>query len=286
MPRALALAVAAVAALVLATTAGAAAPRYILVSGPGVSEPVLLGDWSENLELLTALVTAPHADRATIRGLGARPRLRLGLFWGWPENPRPTSPAEANQTGWLYPAVGSNPAVIDLLVSGVRVPRIAPTGVVRILEGHGVATLTTTSVEDGPVPCTPSEVRTTVRRILAAFNRGDLDALDRSFARDPGFRWYSTAEPGRRRPMVIRARGSLVPYLARRHARGERLHLENIRVNGKTEANPAYGNFTFHLTRRSENLEQTRYQGKGAAYCFRTAPDVVLVWSMAPTHRP
>ena len=286
MPRALALAVAAVAALVLATTAGAAAPRYILVSGPGVSEPVLLGDWSENLELLTALVTAPHADRATIRGLGARPRLRLGLFWGWPENPRPTSPAEANQTGWLYPAVGSNPAVIDLLVSGVRVPRIAPTGVVRILEGHGVATLTTTSVEDGPVPCTPSEVRTTVRRILAAFNRGDLDALDRSFARDPGFRWYSTAEPGRRRPMVIRARGSLVPYLARRHARGERLHLENIRVNGNTEANPPYRNFTFHLTRRSENLEQTRYQGKGAAYCFRTAPDVVLVWSMAPTHRP
>lgn len=286
MPRALALAVAAVAALVLATTAGAAAPRYILVSGPGVSEPVLLGDWSENLELLTALVTARHADRATIRGLGARPRLRLGLFWGWPENPRPTSPAEANQTGWLYPAVGSNPAVIDLLVSGVRVPRIAPTGVVRILEGHGVATLTTTSVEDGPVPCTPSEVRTTVRRILAAFNRGDLDALDRSFARDPGFRWYSTAEPGRRQPMVIRARGSLVPYLARRHARGERLHLENIRVNGNTEANPPYGNFTFHLTRRSENLEQTRYQGKGAAYCFRTAPDVVLVWSMAPTHRP
>ena len=286
MPRALALAVAAVAALVLATTAGAAAPRYILVSGPGVSEPVLLGDWSENLELLTALVTARHADRATIRGLGARPRLRLGLFWGWPENPRPTSPAEANQTGWLYPAVASNPAVIDLLVSGVRVPRIAPTGVVRILERHGVATLTTTSVEDGPVPCTPSEVRTTVRRILAAFNRGDLDALDRSFARDPGFRWYSTAEPGRRRPMVIRARGSLVPYLARRHARGERLHLENIRVNGNTEANPPYGNFTFHLTRRSENLEQTRYQGKGAAYCFRTAPDVVLVWSMAPTHRP
>jgi hypothetical protein len=286
MPRALALAVAAVAALVLATTAGAAAPRYILVSGPGVSEPVLLGDWSENLELLTALVTARHADRATIRGLGARPRLRLGLFWGWPENPRPTSPAEANQTGWLYPAVGSNPAVIDLLVSGVRVPRIAPTGVVRILERHGVATLTTTSVEDGPVPCTPSEVRATVRRILAAFNRGDLDALDRSFARDPGFRWYSTAEPGRRRPMVIRARGSLVPDLARRHARGERLHLENIRVNGNTEANPPYGNFTFHLTRRSENLEQTRYQGKGAAYCFRTAPDVVLVWSMAPTHRP
>ena len=101
MPRALALAVAVLAALVLASTAGAAAPRYILVSGSGVPEPALLRDWSENLELLTALLAARHADRATIHGLGARPRLRLGLFWGWPENPRSTSPAQANQTGWL-----------------------------------------------------------------------------------------------------------------------------------------------------------------------------------------
>jgi hypothetical protein len=286
MPRALALAVAVLAALVLASTAGAAAPRYILVSGSGVPEPALLRDWSENLELLTALLAARHADRATIHGLGARPRLRLGLFWGWPENPRPTSPAQANQTGWLYPAVGSQPAVIDLLVSGVRVPRVVPLAVVRILEGHGVPTRTTTPAEDSPVLCTPPEVRTVVRRLLVAFNRSDLDALDRSFARDPGFRWYSTAEPGQRRPTVLRARGSLVPYLARRHARGERLHLENVRVSGNTEANPPYGNFTFHLTRRSRNLEQTRYQGKGAVYCFRTAPDVVFVWSMAPAHRP
>jgi hypothetical protein len=282
MPRALALAVAAVAALVLATTAGAAAPRYILVSGPGVSEPVLLGDWSENLELLTALVTAPHADRATIRGLGARPRLRLGLFWGWPENPRPTRPDEANQTGWLYPAVGSQPAVIDLLVSGVRAPRVASRAVVRILEGHGVPARPPTTAEDGPVPCTRPEGRTVVPRILAAFNRGDLDTLNRAFARDPGFRWYSTAEPGKRRPTVIRARGSLLPYLARRHARGERLHLENIRVNGNTRTDPPYGNFAFNLTRRDAKLDPIRYRGKGAASCFATAPDVVVVWSMAP----
>jgi hypothetical protein len=80
--RALVLVGATAVALVLASTVEAAAPRYILVSGPGLARPVLLANWGENGRLLAALVDARRANAETVRGLSKRPRLRLGLFWG------------------------------------------------------------------------------------------------------------------------------------------------------------------------------------------------------------
>jgi hypothetical protein len=111
-----------------------------MVSGPGLPRPVLLDDWDENLTLLVSVVQAPRAPRAAVRSLPRRPRLRLSLFWGWGENERPTRPGEANQSGWLYPAHGSRRAVIDLLVSGRRFPRLAPRAALSILARHGVPT--------------------------------------------------------------------------------------------------------------------------------------------------
>ena len=48
----------ALSAAVVAAPAGAAAPRYILVTGPGLARPVLLRDWDENLRFLVALLPA------------------------------------------------------------------------------------------------------------------------------------------------------------------------------------------------------------------------------------
>lgn len=284
MSRTLALAGAAAAALVLASRVEAAAPRYILVSGDGMPRPVLLDDWSENLELLVSLVDARHANASTVRALPRRPRLRLGLFWRWPENPRPTRPEDADQTAWLYPALGAEPAVIELLPSEVERPRIVPARALRILARHGVPTRMTVPAHwpEQPTRCDRAEVRTLVRHVVAAFNRGDLAALDRHFAPTPGFRVYFSSAPGKRSMTVRLDRPSLVPYFARRHARADRLRLRSLRVNANTAANPPYGNFTFTLTRNADDLEPTRYQGKGAVYCFRTRPDGVFVWSMAP----
>jgi hypothetical protein len=125
------------AAFALVAPARAAAPNYILVSGPGLHRPALLGNWAENGDLLSALVYAPHARRNVLRG---QPRLDLALFWGWSGRPLPTRPGEANQHGWFYPARRSRPAVVDLLVDGWLVPRIAPARVLRILARHGVPT--------------------------------------------------------------------------------------------------------------------------------------------------
>jgi hypothetical protein len=118
--------------------AQAAAPNYILVSGPGIEHPILLGNWGENLALLSALVNAPTAKGNAVRKLAKRPHFDLAEFWGWSALPRPTRPSQANQHGWLYPAHGAKPAVIVLMVNGTRVPRLLPIRVREILGRHHV----------------------------------------------------------------------------------------------------------------------------------------------------
>lgn len=122
-------------ALTLAAPASAVTPRYILVSGPGLTRPVLMADWQENGEFLAALSHEPLAPRARLRN---RPRYDLALFWGWTDAQRPTSPSEANEHGWFYPAHGRLRAVVDLRVGGRRVPRLALPSVLEILKRHGV----------------------------------------------------------------------------------------------------------------------------------------------------
>lgn len=131
--------VAAVAVLcgVVAAPARAAAPRFILVTGPGLDRPVLLGDWSENLRLMESLLPARRARGFSPSG---RPRYDLALFWGVPARPVPRRPREANQHAWFYPAHDGRPAVIDLMLSGARYPRLATSGALRILARHGVPT--------------------------------------------------------------------------------------------------------------------------------------------------
>jgi hypothetical protein len=275
-------------ALVLASSAGAAAPRYILVSGPGLARPVLLPKWEENHALLLVLADARRANRETVRQLGQRPRFRLGLFWGWPETPRPTQPKQANQVGWFYPTWRSQPPLVDLLVNGVRVPRIAPTRVLRIFARHGVPTRAAVPPPQPEQPklCTGGEVETLVQRFLDGFNRGDLSALDNLFAQEPGFEWYSTDAPGERFTPVANDRPSLLPYFAARHALGEQLTLRSFRFNGTSGTGTrSYGNFEYGLTRSAHDLEPTPYYGKGAAFCYRTRSDVIFVWSMGRTSK-
>jgi hypothetical protein len=126
------------AGLAAAAPAQAAAPNYILVSGPGIRHPILLGDWSENLELLISLVEAPAAKGGAVRNLARRPRFDLAEFWGWSGLPRPTRPSQANQHGWLYPAHASKPAVIVLMVNGSKAPRLLPRKAREIFLRHHV----------------------------------------------------------------------------------------------------------------------------------------------------
>jgi hypothetical protein len=128
------------AAVTLAAPAHAAAPNYILVSGRGLAQPVLLDDWSENGQLLSAIGDGPRAKRAALRGLARRPRFDLAEFWNWNFLPAPTDPRDATQHGLFYPARGRKPAIFKVMVDGTRVPRIATARALAILARHGVPT--------------------------------------------------------------------------------------------------------------------------------------------------
>lgn len=123
-------------AAALSANASAAAPRYILVSGPSLQRPVVLGDWRENLALLTDLIPTrrPSSGWRSVN----RPRYKLALFWGVRSKPIPTDPSKAGQFGWFYPAVNGRRAVVVLLVSGRDGPRIASRNALRILARHRV----------------------------------------------------------------------------------------------------------------------------------------------------
>jgi hypothetical protein len=126
--------------LVLAAPASAAAPNYIVISGPGLARPIVLGNWKENLALLIAVANAHKANGITTRGLAHRPRFDLAEFWAWSGRPRPTSARGANQHGQFYPAHGAQPAVIVMTAGGITAPRFAPAAVLEILTRHGVPT--------------------------------------------------------------------------------------------------------------------------------------------------
>jgi hypothetical protein len=120
-----------------ALSANAAAPRYILVTGPSIQRPVVLGDWSENLAFLVDLIPA---RRPSPGWRNDRPHYKLALFWGAPAKPVPADPSKASQIGWFYPAANGRRAVVVLLVSGRDGPRIASPKTLRILKRHGILT--------------------------------------------------------------------------------------------------------------------------------------------------
>lgn len=133
-----------------------------------------------------------------------------------------------------------------------------------------------------PTLCSTAEVERAVARFVDAFNRGDRRTLLSVWASEPDFQWYSTTAPGGRVLSVARDRPSLVPYFLRRQAKGERLALTFLRVNGNTEGRRPYGNFEYRLIRRADDLTPTEYRGKGALHCYsaRVGPDKLIVWSM------
>jgi hypothetical protein len=132
--RPIVLLVSVVTALAVATPADAAAPRFILVTGPGLVRPVVLGDWRANLDLYTSMLNMPRVRRPP----SSRPRYDLALFWGVPARPVPARPGAASQHGTYWPAAGSRPAVIELQLAGTLVPRAASPRALRVLARHGV----------------------------------------------------------------------------------------------------------------------------------------------------
>jgi hypothetical protein len=105
---------------------------------------------------------------------------------------------------------------------------------------------------------------------VRAYNRGELGTLDRLFAREPRFVWFSSGGPARSN------RGALLDHLQRRHERGDRLRILTYRFGGY-EGERDYGHFEFEAQRRADDLADGGWAdvvGKGVLDC--AAPPVTI----------
>jgi hypothetical protein len=110
-----------------------------------------------------------------------------------------------------------------------------------------------------------------VVRFVEAYNNGDVRRLDRIFAPEPAFFWYSAPGPGQRFSPEAEDRASLMPYFAARHAAGDRLRLKRWKDNGR-RASDDTGHFEFTFRRRTPGVRGGRSYdavGKGAIACAR-----------------
>lgn len=148
-----------------ASPAFAAAPRIILVTGGGLTRPVVLDDWQENLAIMLASSDAADAHE---EGLADRLSYRIAMFWGpeWDQymqagkDPGALRPEQANQLARYYPPTAAHVAVLafdSIPGSGAIVRRLDAKGVSILLQ-HGVSTNPTTSSHPAATPAQPLAV--------------------------------------------------------------------------------------------------------------------------------
>lgn len=119
----------------------------MIISGSLVKQRVILDRWEQNLRFLLALNDWVDIDPGSLIG---RPYLDLSLYWGpdWKKymeqggRPETLSQNQSNQRGRFYPAVGSNPAVVELdnSQSGASRYRSVSTDGLLLLTNLGVPT--------------------------------------------------------------------------------------------------------------------------------------------------
>ena len=131
--------------------------------------------------------------------------------------------------------------------------------------------------------CRPRTAQAAVLRILAAFNRGDLDQLDRLIARSATFQRYAVkGTPGERTATAAGVRSTLIAYLARRHRHSERLLLTRFGFYGRSLGN---ARFQFELVRSADDLKPPElYLGNGVISCV--GRQQLLAWGMEPNSEP
>ena len=116
-------------------------------------------------------------------------------------------------------------------------------------------------------PCRASEARALVRYFVDAFNRGDVDALDRIWADEPEFFWFFDGADAVQRSELSEERAALPHYFRRRALLGDQWHLRDLGVRWQRGWHAAWG-VSFELHRVSDEPDVSgRYHGKGAVTC-------------------
>ena len=123
--------------------------------------------------------------------------------------------------------------------------------------------------------CTPEIQVRLVKAVVAAFNAGNVTALDRLVAREPAFQWWSDRAAGRLQ-RTAEDRSTLRTYARRRH----RLHDHITLVDFGTTDEHGRIRLTLDLRRRADDYHPTNViHAKQEAIC-PPARARLIVWSM------
>ena len=125
-------------------------------------------------------------------------------------------------------------------------------------------------------PCSRFEVRSLVHTFVEAYNRGDVEYLEKIWAQEPDFFWYFVdSDVLRRGEALSKDRTTLAAYFTQRSMFADRIKVAELNVAWERGWHGAW-DITFEAVRRSDEAGASgRYHGKGAAECQR-----LIAWSM------
>ena len=127
--------------------------------------------------------------------------------------------------------------------------------------------------------CTADATRVLVHSFARSYSAGRVAVINRMWAPEPRFQWFSTGKPGERLGPPAYVRSTLARYFRSRVRVHERLRLTELRAG----LDPRRGivNFSGKLVRSADDIRLRRppHDFKGAADCVAGRP-MLIVWSM------
>jgi len=119
--------------------------------------------------------------------------------------------------------------------------------------------------------CTAAATKALVRRFVANYDEGHVQAIDRMWAPEPYFQWFSTRAPGARLGAPAYDRATLSAYFrARAHAHE---HLKLTQLGAGYDPTRDIVNFAGYLLRSADDIHSaTPHPFKGAADCRSGSP--------------
>jgi hypothetical protein len=128
-------------------------------------------------------------------------------------------------------------------------------------------------------PCTADATRVLVHSFVRDYSAGRVAVINRMWAPEPRFQWFSTGKPGARIGLDAYVRSNLARYFRSRVKVHERLRLTELGA-GYDPARDVV-NFAGKLVRSADDIRPRRppHDFKGAADCVSGRP-TLIVWSM------
>jgi hypothetical protein len=128
------------------------------------------------------------------------------------------------------------------------------------------------------VGCGAATTKTLIHEFIRAYAAGRVASIDRLWAPEPRFQWFSTGPPGARLGKKAYERATLAGYFRSRVRAHERLRI--TRLGAGYDPKRDLVNFAGKLVRSADDISsEAPHDFKGAADCVTGRP-VFIVWSM------